>query len=67
VKLAKVGSAIDQIKKHPDDHFIVYLNRPTNQRAPIINGQHLGSHAEKPHNHAVIEIYRLKIEYYLTS
>jgi|TARA_B110000971_G_scaffold18980_1_gene17335 hypothetical protein len=54
--LAEVGSTIDQIKKRPDDHFIVYLNQPANQRAPIINGQHLGSRAVKPHNHDVIEI-----------
>lgn len=67
VKLGKVGGEIVQINKRPDGHFIVYLDKSTNQNAPSINGQHLGSRAVKLHNHDVIEINRLKIEYYLAS
>jgi pSer/pThr/pTyr-binding forkhead associated (FHA) protein len=67
VKLGKVGGEIVQINKRPDGHFIVYLDQSTNQSTPRINGEHLGSRAVKLHNHDVIEINRLKIEYYLAS
>lgn len=67
VKLGKAGGEIVQINKRPDGHFIVYLDQSANETAPRINGEHLGSRAVKLHNHDVIEINRLKIEYYLAS
>jgi hypothetical protein len=45
----------------------VYLEQSGNKSEPRINGQHLGSRAVKLHNHDVIEINRLKIEYYLAG
>ncbi|MFT6093453.1 MAG: pSer/pThr/pTyr-binding forkhead associated (FHA) protein [Pseudohongiellaceae bacterium] len=67
VKLGKAGGEIVQINKRPDGHFIVYLDQSANESAPRINGHHLGSRAVKLHNHDVIEINRLKIEYYLAG
>lgn len=67
VKLGKAGGEVVQINKRPDGHFIVYLDQSANRSAPRINGQDIGSRAVKLHNHDVIEINRLKIEYYLAS
>ncbi len=66
VKLGKTGGEIVQINKRPDGHFIVYLDQSANKSAPLINGESIGSRAIKLHNHDVIEINRLKIEYYLS-
>jgi len=67
VKLGKADGEIVQISKRPDGHFIVYLDQSANESAPRINGQHLSSRAVKLDNHDVIEINRLKIEYYLAG
>ncbi len=67
VKLGKTGGEIVQINKRPDGHFIVYLDQSANKTAPLINGESIGSRAIKLHNHDVIEINRLKIEYYLAN
>ncbi|MFT4862710.1 MAG: pSer/pThr/pTyr-binding forkhead associated (FHA) protein [Pseudohongiellaceae bacterium] len=66
VKLGKTGGEIVQINKRPDGHFIVYLDQSANKTSPLINGESIGSRAIKLHNHDVIEINRLKIEYYLS-
>jgi pSer/pThr/pTyr-binding forkhead associated (FHA) protein len=66
VKLGKTGGEIVQINKRPDGHFIVYLDQSANKSSPLINGESIGSRAIKLHNHDVIEINRLKIEYYLS-
>ena len=67
VKLGKTGGEIVQINKRPDGHFIVYLDQSANKTSPLINGESMGSRAIKLHNHDVIEINRLKIEYYLST
>lgn len=66
VKLGKTGGEIVQINKRPDGHFIVHLDQSANKSSPLINGESIGSRAIKLHNHDVIEINRLKIEYYLS-
>lgn len=67
VKLGKAGGEIVQINKRPDGHFIICLDQSPDHSMPRINGQDLGPRAIKLHNHDVIEINRLKIEYYLAS
>ena len=64
VKLGKAGAEVVQINKRPDGHFIVCLN-PSLGNPPRVNGEDIGSRAVKLNNHDVIEINRLKIEYYL--
>ena len=66
VKLGKSGNEVVQINKRPDGHFIVNLD-PSNRSVTRVNGQEIGSRAIKLENHDVIEINRLKIEYYLTN
>lgn len=56
-----------QINKRPDGHFIVSLNQESEKNLLINNGEEVGSRAVKLHNHDVIEINKLKIEYYLTA
>jgi hypothetical protein len=56
-----------QINKRPDGHFIVSLNQESEKNLLINNGEAVGSRAVKLHNHDVIEINKLKIEYYLTA
>jgi pSer/pThr/pTyr-binding forkhead associated (FHA) protein len=65
VKLGKSGAEIVQINKRPDGHFIVCLNTAADGRQPLVNGEAIGPRAVKLENHDVIEINRLKIEYYL--
>ncbi len=67
VKLGKSGTELLQINKRPDGHFIVCLNQPENTVSPKVNGEEIGSRSIKLKNHDVIEINRLKIEYYLAS
>jgi len=67
VKLGKSGAELVQINKRPDGHFIVCLDLPPDTLPPKINGEAMGSKAIKLQNHDVIEINRLKIEYYLKS
>ncbi len=65
VKLGKSGTEIVQINKRPDGHFIVSLNHESESNLLTINGEAVGSRAVKLNNHDVIEINKLKIEYYL--
>ena len=67
VKLGKSGSEIVQINRRPDGHFIVCIDAPGNQLPPRVNGKDIGAGAIKLNNHDIIEINRLKIEYYLAS
>lgn len=67
VKLGKAGAEVVQINKRPDGHFIVCLSEPADGVQPRVNGEAIGARAIKLENHDVIEINRLKIEYYLTS
>jgi len=67
VKLGKSGAEVVQINKRPDGHFIVSLSQSDNENNPRINGEVIGSRAIKLQNHDVIEINRLKIEYYHSS
>ena len=64
VKLGKSGSEVIQINRRPDGHFIVSLVNAAGTAQPLLNGQEIGSRALKLENHDVIEINRLKIEYY---
>jgi pSer/pThr/pTyr-binding forkhead associated (FHA) protein len=66
VKLGKSGSEVVQINKRPDGHFIVSLDQESENNLLMINGEAVGSRAVKLNNHDVIEINKLKIEYYLT-
>lgn len=63
VKLGKSGAEVVQINKRPDGHFIVSLNHENDNL--LINGENVGSRAVKLNNHDVIEINKLKIEYFL--
>ncbi|MCH7817023.1 MAG: FHA domain-containing protein [Proteobacteria bacterium] len=67
VKLGKSGIEVVQINKRPDGHFIVCLQLPDDSNPPRVNGEDIGARAVKLHNHDIIEINRLKIEYYLAS
>lgn len=67
VKLGKSGAELVQINKRPDGHFIVCLGQENESLPPKLNGEEIGSRSRKLHNHDVIEINRLKIEYYLAS
>ena len=67
VKLGKAGAGIVQINKRPDGHFIVCLDQPDGRGSPSVNGEEIGSRSIRLQNHDVIEINRLKIEYYLSS
>lgn len=67
VKLGKPGSEIVQINKRPDGHFIVCLSHHQSKLTTRVNGEDIGAHAVKLRNHDIIEINRLKIEYYLAS
>jgi len=65
VKLGKAGAEIVQINKRPDGHFIVCLNTSHIDTQASVNGEKIGSRSVKLENHDVIEINRLKIEYFL--
>jgi len=65
VKLGKSGADIVQINRRPDGHFIVNLDQQSGSTQLTINGEAVGSRAIKLNNHDVIEINKLKIEYYL--
>jgi len=67
IKLGKAGAELVQINRRPDGHFIVCLDNPAGNVAPRVNGEDIGAGARKLENHDVIEINRLKIEYYLAS
>ncbi|MDA1372357.1 MAG: FHA domain-containing protein [Proteobacteria bacterium] len=67
VKLGKSGAEVVQINKRPDGHFIVCLDLPAGSSAPRVNGEDIGARAVKLENHDVIEINRLKIEYFLAG
>lgn len=66
IKLGKSGAEVVQINKRPDGHFIVNLDTSKDSQT-LVNGEKIGSRAIKLENHDVIEINRLKIEYYLSS
>tara|TARA_B110000858_G_scaffold135140_1_gene153694 strand:+ start:18559 stop:19233 length:675 start_codon:yes stop_codon:yes gene_type:complete len=66
VKLGKSGAEVVQINKRPDGHFIVSLDQENESSLLMINGVTVGSRAVKLHNHDVIEINKLKIEYFLS-
>jgi pSer/pThr/pTyr-binding forkhead associated (FHA) protein len=65
IKLGKSGAEIVQINKRPDGHFIVSLDQEDSNSLLMINGEAIGSRAVRLNNHDVIEINKLKIEYYL--
>lgn len=67
IKLGKAGAELVQINRRPDGHFIVCLDSPAGNAPPRVNGEDIGAGARKLENHDVIEINRLKIEYYLAS
>lgn len=67
VKLGKSGSEVVQINKRPDGHFIVSLIQADDINNPRVNGEIIGARSIKLQNHDVIEINRLKIEYYLSN
>ena len=67
VKLGKAGSEVVQINRRPDGHFIVCLDQPSGAAAPKVNGEAIGARSVKLDNHDVIEINKLKIEYFLSS
>ncbi len=67
IKLGKSGAEVVQINRRPDGHFIVCLDTPAGAAPPKVNGEEIGDGARKLENHDVIEINRLKIEYYLAS
>jgi pSer/pThr/pTyr-binding forkhead associated (FHA) protein len=67
VKLGRSGSEVVQINKRPDGHFIVCLDLPDEGATPKINGEDIGARSIKLHNHDIIEINRLKIEYFLAG
>lgn len=65
VKLGRSGAEVVQINKRPDGHFIVSLDQENESSLLMINGEPVGSRAVKLNNHDVIQINKLKIEYYL--
>ncbi len=65
LRLGKSGAEVMQINRRPDGHFIVCLNQSITS-PPRVNGTIIGDRAVKLNNHDVIEINRLKIEYYLS-
>ena len=67
VKLGKAGEEVVQINKRPDGYFIVCLDSSQSDKPPSVNGQPIGSRSVKLENHDVIEINRLKIEFYLAN
>lgn len=67
VKLGKAGSEVVQINRRPDGHFIVCLDQPNGSAPPRVNGENIGPRSVKLENHDIIEINRLKIEYFLAS
>lgn len=67
VKLGKSGAEVVQINKRPDGHFIVCLDSAGEGPRPRVNGEEIGSRSIKLENHDIIEINRLKIEYYLAD
>jgi len=67
VKLGKAGVEVIQINRRPDGHFIVCLKLPAGCRSPRVNGEDIGSRSVRLQNHDVIEINRLKIEYFLAG
>ncbi len=67
VKLGKAGEEVVQINRRPDGHFIVCLDAADKGNPPSVNGEAIGSRSVKLENHDVIEINRLKIEFYLAD
>lgn len=67
VKLGKSGAEVVQINKRPDGHFIISLIPADDENNPRVNGEVIGARSIKLQNHDVIEINRLKIEYYLSN
>ncbi|MDD9890153.1 MAG: FHA domain-containing protein [Gammaproteobacteria bacterium] len=67
VKLGKSGSEVVQINKRPDGHFIVCLDQPLGGATPKVNGADIGARSVKLENHDIIEINRLKIEFFLAG
>ena len=67
VKLGKSGAEVVQINKRPDGHFIISLIPADDENNPRVNGEVIGARSIKLQNHDVIEINRLKIEFYLSN
>lgn len=65
VKLGRSGAEVVQINKRPDGHFIVSLDQENESSHLMVNGEAVGSRSVKLNNHDVIQINKLKIEYYL--
>lgn len=67
VKLGKSGAEVVQINKRPDGHFLVNLDQDNENSQLSINGEAVGARSVKLNNHDVIEINKLKIEYYISQ
>lgn len=65
LKFGRSGSHIIQINRRPDGHFIICLDKPDEASSIKVNGEDVGARSVKLQNHDVIEINKLKIEYYL--
>lgn len=65
LKLGRSGGNIVQINKRPDGHFIISLEETENEGQIRVNGEDVGVRSVKLNNHDVIEINRLKMEYFL--
>ncbi|MEX0619090.1 MAG: FHA domain-containing protein [Pseudohongiellaceae bacterium] len=67
IRLGKPGVQVVMISKRPDGHFIVSLERAEESSSLKVNGDNIGSRSVKLQNHDVIELHKLKIEYYLVD
>ena len=65
VRLGKPGIQVVSINKRPDGHFIVVLEQGDDCGPLRVNGSEIGSRSVKLQNHDIIEINKLKIEYYM--
>ncbi|MBL4819865.1 MAG: FHA domain-containing protein [Gammaproteobacteria bacterium] len=65
IKLGKPGLQVVLINRRPDGHFIVCLEQSEESAPLMVNGAEIGSRSVKLQNHDVIEINKLKIEYYM--
>jgi len=66
-KLGKAGGQVVLINRRPDGHFIVSLDQGPDNISLRVNGEDIGSRTVKLQNHDVIELNKLKIEYFMTS
>ena len=67
VELGKAGSEVVQINRRPDGYCIMCLDQPKGSAPPRVNGKDIGARSVKLDNHDIIEINRLKTEYFHAS